>query len=132
MQLMKTNLVFACFLILFCGCAGLTNSQRVLWGIEIYNSQYDSYLDAVINPDLPEDVKKMLKENPSLITEEFINKELSEDKRKILRVKKDILIELKPLVLMAAEYQKTGQLPSNDVQNKLTELINRLVELSED
>lgn len=130
-KMIKTNLLPIFILLVLYNCASLTPSQRVLWGLNVYQAQYRMYLDQVIAPDLSEEQKAVLRKDPSLITGKYINQNLTEDQKKILNIKKDILIELKPLVLMAAEYNETGQLPPEDIQNKLTRLINKLVELSE-
>lgn len=127
----RALLVFA-LLAVMCGCAGLTPAQKTLWALNVYQAQYDLYLDQVIAPDVTAEQRSIFKENPSLITGSSINPNLTDDQRKVLRVKKQILIELKPLVLIAAEYQRTGQLPPAEVQAKLTELINRLVAIAED
>jgi len=127
----RALLVFA-LLAVMCGCAGLTPAQKTLWALNVYQAQYDLYLDQVIAPDVTAEQRSIFKENPSLITGSSINPNLTDDQRKVLRVKKQILIELKPLVLIAAEYQRTGQLPPSEVQAKLTELINRLVAIAED
>jgi len=124
--------LFFIALFLFAGCKTMTPAQQTLWAVNVYQAQYDLYLDQVINPAITAAEKEMLKANPDQITGGYLNQDISEDQRKILRVKKQILIELKPLVIMAAEYQTTGQLPPAEVQKKLTELINRLVELAED
>ncbi len=113
-------------------CATLTPEQKTLWALNVYQAQYELYLDQVLDPSLTEDKKAAIKADLSLVTPEMINQNISESQRDALRVKKQILIELKPLVLMVAEYTKTGTLPPDDVQRKLTELINRLVGALED
>lgn len=115
-----------------CSCAGLTPAQRTLWALDVYENQYNMYLDAAIDPSLTASQRDVLKADPELIGPGFINPNLTESQKEILRVKKQILIELKPLVIMAGDYQITGKLPPDEVQRKMTELINRLVELVED
>jgi len=119
-------------MIVLCSCVGLTPAQRTLWSISIYEGEYQRYLDTVIDPTISTAEKDILKANPELITPDKINPNLTDDQKKMLRVKKEILIELKPIVIMAADYQITGQLPSSEIQAKLTDLINKLVELSGD
>jgi len=131
MKTLKSMVPLILALSLIIGCATLTPSQKVLWGLNVYQAQYSLYIERVMAPDLTPSLKETLRKDPSLITGNYINPNLTEDQKKILRVKKDILVQLKPLVLMAAEYNKTGMLPSEDIQNKLTELINKLVEVSE-
>jgi hypothetical protein len=41
------------------------------------------------------------------------------------------LVELKPLIAMAAQLQLKGELPPAEVQGKITELINKLISLVE-
>jgi len=115
-----------------CSCSHLTPAQRVLWGLNVYQAQYDEYLSLVINPNLDAETKAYLREHPDEIEGNYLNPDLSEETKKMLRVKKEILIQLKPLVIMATEYQQTGKLPPDEVQTKLTGLINRLVELAEE
>jgi hypothetical protein len=103
-----TNLLPILLLLVIVSCVGLTAAQRNLWSLDVYDAQYRAYEEAVKDPNL------------------------TEDQKEVLRVKKQVLIELKPLVLMAHEYHKTGQLPPEDVQRKLTELINKLVEMGSD
>lgn len=117
-----------CLVFALCGCATtLTPAQQTLWATNVYLAQYDLYLEQVINPALTEDAKAALKKDPALITGDLLNPDLSEEQLKVLKVKKEILVELKPLVVMAIQLQQKGELPPADVQKKLAELINRLV-----
>jgi hypothetical protein len=86
----------------------------------------------VINPALTTDEKVYLRQNPAEITPDKINPDLTDEAKKMLRVKKEILIELKPIVLLAAQYQQSGNLPPEDIQITLTNLINRLLGAEED
>lgn len=126
----KRNLV-PIILLLLCACATLTPQQRVLWGLDVYLWEYSQYLDLSINPKLDVETREYLKNNPAEIRGDYLNPNLTEEQKKMLRVKKDILIELKPLVLAAEEYQRTGVMPADEITEKLTELTNRLVELGD-
>ena len=124
------KIVLLVFILIY-GCASLTPAQRTLWAIDIYLAEYDAYLEAVIDPSVSPEIKARLKTDTSLITPEFLNPKLTDETRKMLRVKKEILIEMKPLVLLAEEYQRTGVLPTKDVTDELTKLANRLVTLGD-
>lgn len=126
----KRNLV-PIILLLLCACATLTPQQRVLWGLDVYLWEYSQYLDLSINPKLDVETREYLKNNPAEIRGDYLNPSLTEEQKKMLRVKKEILIELKPLVLAAEEYQRTGVMPADEITEKLTELTNRLVELGD-
>jgi len=115
------------------GCmAHLTPQQQTLWAVNVYNAQYDLYLDQVIDPTIVEADRAMLKANPTLITEDMINKDLSDDQRVMLREKKKVLIELFPIIDTIKQLQENGLKLDAATQNRLTELINRLIALTED
>jgi hypothetical protein len=123
--------LLGCATVYGCIAAGLTPAQRTLWSLDVYQQQYDEYLSMTINPNLDAETKAYLKANPADIKGEYLNPNLSDEAKKMLRVKKEILIQLKPLVLMAAEYHTTGKLPTEDVQLKIAELLNKLVEMED-
>lgn len=108
----------------------LSPERQLLWSLNVYNAQYQLYLDQVINPDLDDAEKNVLRANPDLIKGDKLRPGITEDEWKILRVKKDILVELKKVVLLTEEYHKTGTLPPAEVQREITNLINRLLEVS--
>jgi|MudIll2142460700_1097286.scaffolds.fasta_scaffold38865_7 hypothetical protein len=120
------------FMAALVSCTHLTPAQQTLWALNVYQAQYDEYLSMVINPALSTDEKAYLKQNPAEITPNKINPDLTDEAKKMLRVKKEILIELKPLVIIAAEYHKSGKLPPDNLQATLTSLINRLLSAEED
>lgn len=109
------------------GCVHLTPAQQTLWALNVYDAQYNEYLDMTINPSLDAETKAYLRANPADIKGDYINPGLTDEAKKMLRVKKELLIQLKPIVLMAADYHKSGKLPPADVQKTLTDLINRLL-----
>ena len=117
-------------LLITCGCTTFTPAQRTLWALNIYENEYNRYLDTVIDKSVPIEQKELLKADPELIKPGQINPKLTEDTKKMLRVKKEILVELKPLVLLAGEYQITGKVPNDDILGQLTKLIDRLVILA--
>lgn len=127
----KVASLFA-FILLLCSCSHLTPAQQTLWAINVYRAQYDLYLDHVINPALPVEEQAELRKNPALIKGNKLNPNLSEEQKEVLRVKKDVLKELKPLVLMASDYSLTGKVPPKELQDQLTSLINRLLLEMED
>ncbi len=117
-------------MILAVGCSvKLTPMQQTLWALNVYKAQYDLFLEQVINPDVSPDIKSQLKKEPSLIKGEYLNPNITDDQWEVLKVKQRILLELKPLVAMAAQYQMNGQLPPAETQKKLTDLINQLISL---
>lgn len=122
--------IYLSLLLCLCACTTFTPAQRTLWALNIYENEYDRYLETVIDKSIPIEQKDILKADPELIKPEQIDKNLTEETKKMLRVKKEILIELKPLVLMAGEYQITGKLPDDDILNQLTKLIDKLVVIS--
>ncbi len=113
-------------------CTTFTPAQRTLWALNIYENEYDRYLETVIDKKIPAEQKDILKADPELIKQNQIDPNLTEDTKKMLRVKKEILVELKPLVLIAGEYQITGKLPDDDIMSQLTKLIDKLVVLSKE
>ena len=119
-------------LLMLCACTSFTPAQRTLWALNIYEHEYDRYLETVIDPAIPIEQKDILKADPELIKPAQINPNLTDETKKMLRVKKEILVELKPLVLVAGEYQITGKLPDDDILNQLTKLIDKLIILSEE
>ena len=128
-MIVKARSIIPFVLLLFSlsGCASLTPAQKTLWMANVYEAQYDLYLDQMINPMVGAEMKASLKAEPSLIVGEYLNPDLTEQQREVLRVKKQILIELKPLVAMATKYQLTGVLPSEEAINKMANLINELL-----
>jgi hypothetical protein len=82
----------------------LTPKQTVLWGVQVYNAQYDSYLKQAERDDLSEDEKDML------------------------RLKKDILDDLHEVISLARTSMDLGNTPSDELRDDLIYLINRLVE----
>jgi len=116
--------------LLFASCSTkLTPQQQVLWALNVYNAQYDLYLDQVIDPGIVEEDRNMLKENPELITSDMIRPDLSEEQREILREKKKVLIELHPIILTILELRSSGGELNAATQDRLTLLINRLISI---
>lgn len=120
------------FMVTLVSCAHLTPAQQTLWALNVYQAQYDEYLTMTINPSLDSETKAYLRANPADIKGDYLNPNLTDEAKKMLRVKKEILVELKPIVLLAADYQKNGQLPPDNLQATLTSLINRLLQAEED
>lgn len=128
----RTLFLFVFISVIAAGCSvKLTPMQQTLWATNVYLAQYDLYLEQVINPAVNAETKAQLKKEPSLIKGEYINPDISPDQWEVLKVKQRILLELKPLVSMAAQYHQKGELPPAEVQKKLTDLINQLIALME-
>jgi len=127
------HLNLAILILLVVGCTTkLTNEQRVLWGLNIYNSTYAYYLDQILDPDVKPEKRAMYSKEPSLIPDRDLRPGITEDEWKVLRVKKDILVEMKPLVLLSAKYLNAGQVPPVEIQNDLTALVNKIISLTGD
>lgn len=128
MQVLRKASLCLFVLVLIASCSvKLTPQQQTLWAVNVYNAQYDLYLDQVIDPAIVEEDRKMLMESPELITDDMIRPDLSEDQREILREKKKVLVELHPLIITVKELQATGGQLDAEMQNHLTGLINRLI-----
>lgn len=115
-----------------CVTTPLTPKQRVIWAANVYNAQYDLYLEQVLSEEIPYELRKSLKENPSLISQEMVRTDLTEDQKDVLRVKKQILTELHPLLLMAASYADQGMVPPEELESNIIRLVNKLVSAIED
>jgi hypothetical protein len=127
------HLNLAILILLVVGCTTkLTNEQRVLWSLNIYTSTYNQYLDQILDPDVKPERRAILSAEPSLIADDDLRDGITEEEWEILRVKKDILVDMKPLVLAAARYLDLGQVPPAEIQNDLTALVNRIIALAGD
>jgi len=125
----QVYILIALLMVIGCCTQKLTAKQQVYWGLNVYQAQYNLYLDQILKPEITGEERARLSANPSLITPAMMKSDISEDQWKILRVKKDILIELKKIVIIAADLVETGQLPTADVQDEMTRLLNRLIEI---
>jgi hypothetical protein len=127
------HLNLAILILLVVGCTTkLTNEQRVLWSLNIYTSTYNQYLDQILDPDVKPERRAILSAEPSLIADDDLRDGITEEEWEILRVKKDILVDMKPLVLAAARYLDLGQVPPAEIQNDLTALVNKIIALAGD
>ena len=127
------QLNLAILLLLVVGCTTkLTNEQRVLWGLNIYTSTYNQYLNQILDPDVSPENRAIYSKEPSLIPDRDLREGITEEEWEILRVKKDILVEMKPLVLLSAKYIDAGQVPPAEIQNDLTALVNKIIALAGD
>ena len=130
---LQRHLSLAILILLVVGCTTkLTNEQRVLWGLNIYTSTYNQYLNQILDPDVDPEKRAMYAKEPSLIPDRDLREGITEEEWEILRVKKDILVDMKPLVLLAAKYTNAGQVPPAEIQNDLTLLVNKIIALTGD
>jgi len=93
-------------LFLFVGCAqlSLTPKQTILWALNVYNAQYDLYVEQAAKPDL------------------------TEDEKEILRVKKTVLVDLEHALNLATADIQAGVTVDDEVQEDIKYLVNRLLE----
>jgi len=127
--LKRTTYMIAILSIILSCAATLTPQQRLLWGANVYNAQRDLYLEQVLDPEITGEERAALKVNPKLITPDMIRPDLTDEQRKILRVKKEILVELQDAIEISDGYLKSGGTPPVEVQNQITDQINRLLAL---
>jgi hypothetical protein len=123
----QVTLLISLLLVLSC-TTRLTDKQRVYWGLNVYTAQYNLYLDQILAPSVTGEERAKFYADPSLITDNDMKPDISEDQWKALRIKKEILIELKPMVIIAATRVETGQIPSAELQGEMTRLLNKLIE----
>lgn len=110
----------------------MSPTERSVWMMGIYNSQFDDYLDQVIDPSIPytqrEQIKKDIIEGEGL-SDQHVNPNLTEAQTELLRTKRRILIQLHPLMRLYVEYVRSGIAPTPDLENEIVNLINRLYAL---
>ena len=129
--LKNAHLVMIVFLIAGCATIRLTPKQTVLWGMNVYNAQYDLYIDQVVADSYSMEEKQLLKDNPALLVGADLKSNLSEEQKEIIRVKRDILVELYPIIQLSMECINSGSIPPDDVQEIMVRLLNKLL-LKED
>lgn len=115
----KMNRVVLLSLIILVSCSQLTAKKTSIWMNSMYNAQYNEYLTW-----FEKDSEGNWKTKDSV----------SEEQKNILRMKKRIFTELYPLIEAYAIYASTSQSPKGFdmslVEDRIVELINRLVTLS--
>lgn len=102
------SIVFLC-LISFVGCSIISQNvssmkpkDKLSWMMGVYNAQYNDYQFVSSKPDL------------------------TEDNKKILKAKKEIMIEVYPLIKLYESYIITGSIINMDIENQILSLLNRL------
>lgn len=109
---MRLKILLPLFLIiLLMGCAQLglkspqdmTPQEKALWMTNVYNAQYDSYLEWVAKPDL------------------------TEKQKDILRIQKEILVEVEEPLELYTKYIEQGALPPGELEAFLIKQLNRLM-----
>jgi hypothetical protein len=110
--------LFSCSLFV-CACSQLTAKKTSIWMNSMYNAQYNEYLTW-----FEADTNGKLRTKASV----------TEEQKEILRVKKRIFSELHPLLEVYSIYAATAESPRNFdmglVEDRIIELINRLVLLT--
>ena len=80
----------------------LTPEGKAAFALSVYNTEYDNYL--------------LLAKKPNL----------TEEEKKVLRVKRKVLVALKPVLDSYATYVRSGQLPPQELERKLLDLVTQL------
>jgi len=83
----------------------MTPQEKGTWMLSLYNDQYDDYLRQVSRVDL------------------------SDGEKDILREKKNILLEVYPLIELYTEYVDSGVLPPTETETLIMQNIDRLLSL---
>jgi hypothetical protein len=109
-----------------CATAPITPERSSIWMNAIYSFHYDQYLLQVLKPDLVPDILEMVREDPAKITPEMLRTDLTTSEKDALRLKKEILIELHPLLLTYARYVKYGQVPPEELSARVIQLVTLL------
>lgn len=116
----KTTTIFMILcLVMLWGCTyniRITQRDVATWANNIYIAQYDDYLSWF---EKSPEGKLVLKPN------------VPEKQREILAAKKEIFIELQPLLLIYSSYADSGTVPTGviiaDVETRLVQLVNNLI-----
>ena len=115
----KRATILLIVLMLCVSCSSLTVKKTSIWMNSMYNAQYEEY-----KTWFEEDDTGTLKPRSSV----------TEQQKKILRIKKRIFTELHPLLEAYAIYASTSESPGGFdmdlVEDRIIELINRLVKLT--
>ena len=71
-------------------------------------------------------VLETVKNDPAKIAPEMLRADLTAAEENMLRAKKEILIELHPLLLTYARYVKYGQVPPEELSDRVVQLVTLL------
>lgn len=85
--------------------ADMSPKQKAVFVMDIYNKQYDSYLDL------------------------YRKGEWTDAEKKTLQVKYDLLQELHPYIEMFNSYAEKGVMPPADVEQALISVVNKLISM---
>lgn len=110
------------------GCAALkeqvlTPRETVLWGMKVYNAEWERYVKQTVKPEYIQDVIKDDRE----ITNDMVRTDLSDEEWEVLETKKNILTDLFPIIEICDETVGAGNLPPEETRDDLIYLINRLI-----
>ena len=114
-----------------CASIQLTPKQTCLWGMNVYNTQYERFIRDTVKPDYVEDILRppsFGSKQTLVITEEMLRTDLTEEKRESLITRKDILYDLFQAVQTCDKAIIAMEEPSEENTDDLIHLINRLLE----
>jgi hypothetical protein len=94
------------------------------WAMNVYNGEWDKYIRKTVKPEY---VQAVIHEDLN-ITEDMVRTDLSDEEWEALAVKKDILSDLHPYIEIADKALEAGGMPSEENQDDIVYLINRLIE----
>jgi len=110
----KKRIVFVmlAMMFIFSGCAGnqikpiqeWTPLEKATWFMSLYNSEYTSYQAQASAPFL------------------------TEEKKAVLRIKKQVLTEVYPLIMLYEQYVDDGKIPSEALENQINVYFDRISE----
>ena len=105
----KIIVALMCLMLASCAAGdldGLNHKQRGVLFADVWAAQYDAYIDS---------------------QEDLL---LTSDERQIMRVKRDILVESKPWLVLYLSYAERGVVPPDELADNLTMAITKLIKLT--
>lgn len=109
------------------GLGEMTPKQNATWMNNVYARQYDLYLDQILRPDISAAERLRLKDDPSLIQQSMLRTNFDADEAKVLKMKKEIFVQVHPMLKTYNEVVIAGGVPSAELEYQLVQLINRLL-----
>ena len=131
-QLLSVGLI-ALLIVAIAGCSSLpglgdmTPKQNATWMNNVYARQYDLYLDQILLSSISAAERLQLKGDPSLIKPEMLRTNFAADEAKVLKAKRDIFIQVHPMLKAYNEVVIAGGVPSAELEYQLVQLINTLL-----
>ena len=109
------------------GLGDMTPKQNATWMNNVYARQYDLYLDQILLPSISAAERLQLKGDPSLIRQDMLRTNFDADEAKVLKAKRDIFIQVHPMLKAYNEVVIAGGVPSAELEYQLVQLINSLL-----